>query len=132
MGASGCGKTTLLSCLVGMVAADAGEIRVLDERILPNTIPHVTTRIGYLPQETALVDELTVKESLYYFGNIFQMDKNKLDDRYVMLSDLLDLPPEFSKIGTCSGGEQRRVSFAAAMIHDPDLLILDEPTVGRE
>lgn len=132
MGASGCGKTTLLSCIVGMISPDKGNITVLDEKLVHNRIPSVCSKIGYLPQETALINELTVKETIHYFGNIFQMDKELLDERYEMLKSLLDLPEDCVRIENCSGGEQRRISFAAALIHNPDLLILDEPTVGLD
>jgi ABC-type multidrug transport system ATPase subunit len=132
IGPSGCGKTTLLSCILGMDHLDEGSIKVLGHENVPSKTLKASRRIGYMPQETALVPELTVKETVYYFGNIFEMDSKKLDERYQMLRDLLELPPDDLQIGSCSGGEQRRVSFAAAIIHEPDLLILDEPTVGLD
>lgn len=129
MGASGCGKTTLLSCIVGMIPLDSGRIRVLGSEA--NT-SELGPRIGYMPQETALIGELTIKETIYYFGKIFQMDIDKLRERYDMLYKLLELPRGDQRVEECSGGQMRRVSFAAAMIHEPDLLILDEPTVGLD
>lgn len=132
MGASGCGKTTLLSCIVGMINLDGGDIRVLGHKTLPNEIQKAGPRIGYMPQETALIPELTIKETIYFFGKIFQMDLAVLRERYKMLKNLLELPRGDQRIEECSGGQARRVSFAAAMIHEPDLLILDEPTVGLD
>jgi len=132
LGASGCGKTTLLSSIVGMIPLQGGEVTVLGHRTKANEVQLAGSRIGYMPQETALIGELTIKETIYYFGRIFQMDKDKLQERYKMLKELLELPNDDKRVEDCSGGQQRRVSFAAAMIHEPDLLILDEPTVGLD
>lgn len=132
MGASGCGKTTLLSCIIGMIPLDGGSIMALGQKTKENEIQKAGPRIGYMPQETALIGELTVKETIYYFGRIFQIDVEKLRERYKMLMNLLELPRGDQRVEECSGGQQRRVSFAAAMIHEPELLILDEPTVGLD
>jgi len=132
IGPSGCGKTTLLSCMLGMKQLDGGTIKVLGEEISyekPTKFPHL---IGYMPQETALVPELTIKETLNYFGNIFQMDQVLLKQQLIMICDLLELRDLNNRIQNLSGGEKRRVSFAAALIHDPQILMLDEPTVGLD
>jgi len=126
----GCGKTTLLSCIIGMIPLESGKINVFGNEITHLSLQRNGKRIGYMPQEMALVDDLTVKETIYYFGTIFQMDIEKLRDRYDMLHKLLELPPGNQLVQECSGGQQRRLSFAASMIHDPELLILDEPTVS--
>lgn len=87
-------------------------------------------KVGYMPQEIALVGEFTVKDAIFYFGRIFHMAEKNIEERFYELSNLLNLPDENQFIKNCSGGQQRRVSFAAAMVHLPELLILDEPTVG--
>ena len=113
-----------------MIPLDGGEITALGHKTQANEIQKAGHRIGYMPQETALIGELTIKETIYYFGKIFQMDFEKLRERYDMLHKLLELPRGDQRVEECSGGQMRRVSFAAAMIHEPDLLILDEPTVS--
>lgn len=115
-----------------MIPLDSGQIRALGEITVANKIQKAGPRIGYMPQETALIGELSVKETIYYFGKIFQINDEKLRERYLMLRNLLELPRDDHRVEDCSGGQQRRVSFAAAMIHEPDLLILDEPTVGLD
>lgn len=85
-----------------------------------------------MPQEIALIEEFTIKETIYYFGRIYGMESEKLRTRYKLLHELLDLPDEDRFVGVLSGGQMRRVSFACAFIHDPELVILDEPTVGLD
>lgn len=149
LGASGCGKTTLLSCIVGRRKLDSGEIFVLGgkpgtkgefyikyaimnnnyfEYFVGSGVPG--KRVGYMPQEIALYSEFSIKETMMYFGWIFGMKTSEIMERLQFLLNFLDLPSQNRLVKNLSGGQQRRVSFAVALMHDPELLILDEPTVG--
>lgn len=132
IGASGCGKSTLLQCILGMKTLDSGSINVLGQSVSGTKVNKMSHLIGYMPQQNSLVGELTIKETLYYFGNIFQMDKNTLKSRYKMLCELLELPAGNKRVEKLSGGQTRRVSLAISLIHNPLILVLDEPTVGLD
>lgn len=125
MGASGCGKTTLIETLVGLKQLDSGTIALFGDHVGKNNM-----KIGYMPQATALIQEFSISETVNFFGTIYGMKKDDIESRLNFLQTLLDLPDTDQIVGTCSGGQQRRVSFAIALVHDPELLILDEPTVG--
>ncbi|KAG7297380.1 hypothetical protein JYU34_019359 [Plutella xylostella] len=130
LGASGCGKTTLLSCIVGRRRLNSGEIWVLGGRPGSPGSGVPGPRIGYMPQEIALFGEFSIRETMIYFGWIAGMSTARVDERTDFLVQLLQLPSHSRQVKNLSGGQQRRVSLAAALLHDPELLILDEPTVG--
>ncbi|CAG9856408.1 unnamed protein product [Phyllotreta striolata] len=130
LGSSGCGKTTLLNAIVGRKRIESGEIWVLGGKPGDPASGVPGPKVGYMPQEISLTREFTVKDAIFYFGRIYNMKESDIKARYKELLDLLHLPPDDRSLKDCSGGQQRRVSFAVALIHQPKLLILDEPTVG--
>ncbi|OXA44728.1 ABC transporter G family member 23 [Folsomia candida] len=128
LGATGCGKTTLLSCIVGLRQLDAGQVTVYNEP-RPENLGHIC---GYMPQETALLGVLTIREALKYFGLLYGMKAQDIESRTNFVSEVLDLYHLDAVIHNLSGGQKRRVSLAAALIHNPSLLVLDEPCVGLD
>nr|QER78522.1 ATP-binding cassette transporter [Diaphorina citri] len=122
LGPSGCGKTTLLHCLLGRGSLNAGRVVLKYRKI---------SEIGHMPQNVALHKELTISELFLYYGMMFNMDEETVREKSRFLLKFLELPSDQNRVvDSLSGGQQRRVSFALSIFHDPKLLILDEPTVG--
>ncbi|KAI1293523.1 ABC transporter G family member 23 [Halotydeus destructor] len=130
IGPSGCGKTSILRCIMGFLKPDSGKIRVFGKKP-GDPKAYVPGRdLGYMPQDVALNDGLTIYEMMRYFGKIFLLSSSQVEDRIDHLVKMLEIPDKGRIIKTLSGGQRRRVSFACAVIHKPRLAILDEPTVG--
>ncbi|PTY78095.1 glycosyl transferase family 2 [Heyndrickxia sporothermodurans] len=128
IGPSGSGKTTLIKIIVGMDTPSKGDVQVLNTRI-PNL--KALQNIGYMAQSDALYPELTGAENMAFFASLFKLKKPEQKERIAYAANLVDLSSHLSKkVGTYSGGMKRRLSLAIALIHDPQILILDEPTVG--
>ena len=128
LGPNGAGKTTSIRIWIGLTAADAGTAYVLGKRVPPRA---VLPRIGYMPQEAAVYGDLTVEENLSLFGRLVGMDEGSIDRRADDVLKLVELDARRDDlVSTLSGGMKRRTSLAIAFLHDPDLLLLDEPTVG--
>ncbi|XP_069000332.1 ABC transporter G family member 23 isoform X2 [Embiotoca jacksoni] len=130
LGPSGCGKTTLLKCIVGTLKISRGQITVLGK---PPAFPgHEVPgkMVGYMPQDLALYNEFTISDTLTFFGRIHGLTSKETRVRMDFLIDFLDLPQKHNLVRNLSGGQRRRVSLGAALLQNPELLILDEPTVG--
>lgn len=128
IGPSGAGKSTTIKCLLGIERLDQGTAEIFETK-MPNR--KILGRIGYMGQSDALYNDLTGKENLHFFGQLMGLQKTALEDaitknvRLVNLESFLDKP-----VKTYSGGMKRRLSLAITLLCDPNLLILDEPTVG--
>jgi ABC-2 type transport system ATP-binding protein len=132
VGGSGCGKSTLLKILIGMVRADSGKILFEGKNALKKE-NYLKKNTGFATQENMLFDELTVKENSLYFGNLYGMRNKTVKERLKELLELLKLSGfENMQINQLSGGMSKRANLLVSLIHNPKLLILDEPTVGLD
>lgn len=128
IGPSGAGKTTLIKSILGMEAVDSGTVDVMGTR-MPNRA--VMAQVGYMAQSDALYETLTARENLKFFGQLMSVPKQKLVQMIDYAAGLVDLTSQLDqRVSGYSGGMKRRLSLAIALIQDPRLLILDEPTVG--
>jgi ABC-2 type transport system ATP-binding protein len=126
LGPSGCGKSTLMRAIVGVQIVRAGRVAVLGE---PAGSPLLRSRIGYVTQSPSVYADLSVRENLAYFARIVGAASTRVEAvlEQVELTGFANRP-----VARLSGGQRARVSLAAAMIGEPDLLVLDEPTVGLD
>ncbi len=132
VGASGCGKTTLLKILIGITDADKGEI-LFDNKNVIFKPDYLRKETGFASQENTLFDELTVKENALYFGGLYGLKRNEIEKKLKELLKLLNLElTENFLVNQLSGGMKKRANLLVSLIHDPNLLILDEPTVGLD
>ena len=130
LGPNGAGKTTAVSIVCGLVLPDAGEVRVGGRPLSGDTDP-AKGRLGLVPQELALYEELSGDDNLRFFGALQGLDSSRLASRtedVLRRTGLLDRRRD--RVKTFSGGMKRRLNLAAGLLHDPDVLLLDEPTVG--
>jgi linearmycin/streptolysin S transport system ATP-binding protein len=130
LGPNGAGKTTTVSMISGLVTPDRGEVTIDGIRLSSDTDP-VKRRIGLVPQDLALYDELSARANLRLFGSLYGLSGGALDRAIGSALTLVGLADRAAdQVKTYSGGMKRRLNLAAGLLHDPDILLLDEPTVG--
>ena len=126
LGPSGCGKSTLMRSLVGVQQLASGSVQVFGDEAGSKALRH---RIGYLTQAPSCYDDLTVTENLRFFAKVLGVDRDEVDRSI----DAVDLRSHADQVvGRLSGGQRSRASLAVALLGTPDLLVLDEPTVGLD
>ena len=129
LGPNGAGKTTTVGLAIGVLAPDEGTIDVAG--LGSPRDPAVRARIGLAPQALALYDALTGQENVAFFGSVYGLSGARLDDRVRTAIEFVGLSDRRrDRVATYSGGMKRRLNLAVAVVHDPELLLLDEPTVG--
>jgi ABC-2 type transport system ATP-binding protein len=126
LGPSGCGKTTLMRCIVGVQKVKAGTVTVLG---LPAGTPSLRRRVGYFTQSPSVYADLTVRDNVRCFAAVYGVGRKAADQALVDVG-MSDRPNQL--VRALSGGQQARVSLACALLSSPDVLILDEPTVGLD
>jgi ABC-2 type transport system ATP-binding protein len=126
LGPSGCGKTTLIRCIVGTQIVTSGTVTVLGK---PAGSPDLRRHVGYLPQDPTIYNDLRIVDNVRYFAALYGFDGHAADDAIerVGLTD-----HRTAVCANLSGGQRTRVSLACALVCQPDLLVLDEPTVGLD
>jgi len=130
LGPNGAGKTTTVSMIAGLVAPERGEVLVDGQRLAGDTDP-AKRKIGLVPQDLALYEELSARDNLRFFGALYGLRGAALDRAIAAAVDLVGLGDRVrDRVKTFSGGMKRRLNLAAGLLHDPDILLLDEPTVG--
>lgn len=128
IGPSGAGKSTVIKTMLGMEKSDGGKALVL-ATTMPNR--QILGKIGYMAQSDALYESLTAKENLKFFGDLKGIPAQKLAKAIEHVAEVVDLTPDLNKfVKNYSGGMKRRLSLAISLLGNPELLVLDEPTVG--
>lgn len=131
LGPNGAGKTTLIRSIAGRLRLDGGEIRLHGQIVVPGAKTPETARLGIIPQNIAIYENLTARENLDLFGRIFEVPSARLRERIdqaLAWTGLADRAKE--PVSGFSGGMQRRLNIACGVLHEPDVILLDEPTVG--
>jgi ABC-2 type transport system ATP-binding protein len=131
IGHNGAGKSTTLKMIAGLIEPTSGSIRVMGRDIQKESVK-VKKQIGYLPEESPLYENMTPRQYLTFFSELYQMPHKKTTARIDQLLDSLNLPQKDKLTGEFSKGMKRKTAIARALLHDPDLLILDEPNSGLD
>jgi ABC-2 type transport system ATP-binding protein len=129
LGSNGSGKTTFIRTVVRLLHLDGGEMTVLGTPV--SEVDGIYSKIGYMTQHKALYPDLTVEENMQFYAGLYGIGGQRREEKIGELLDMVDLSGHRSRLaGALSGGMYQRLSLACTLIHEPELLLLDEPTVG--
>jgi ABC-2 type transport system ATP-binding protein len=129
LGPNGSGKTTFIRAIVRLLRLDGGEMSVLGRPV--SEVEKIYSKIGYMTQHKALYPDLTVQENMEFYAGLYGLKKQQRVERLEELLEMVDLLEHRGRLaGALSGGMYQRLSLACTLIHEPELLLLDEPTVG--
>jgi len=131
IGHNGAGKSTTLKMIAGLVEPTSGRVQVIGHDMQKESMK-VKQRIGYLPEESPLYEAMTAQQYLLFFSELYQMPRQKALNRIDQLLDSLGLPDKHKLTGEFSKGMKRKTAIARTLLHDPELLILDEPNSGLD
>lgn len=130
LGPNGSGKSTLMRMLLGLLAPSEGEVTVLGLE-MPRGAESLRHRVGYMPQHFSLYEDLTVRENLLFAGEVFGLSRRRRRERIEAIIEAYGLSRYIgTRVEALSGGWKQRLALAVATIHEPELLVLDEPTAG--
>src|SRR2546428_6652367 len=130
LGPNGAGKTTTVAMLAGLTTPDAGEVLIGGRPLAGDTDP-AKRRMGLVPQDLALYEELSARNNLRFFGALYGLAGDALERAMTSALELVGLAERArDRVAKYSGGMKRRLNLAAGLLHDPDVVLLDEPTVG--
>lgn len=130
LGSNGAGKSTTLHILMGLLSSEEGSLFIFGEKVDRKYSKNLKKKVAIVPQEISLYKDLSIYDNLYFFGRAYGFSKNLVRKKIKELQDIFQLGDLKRPVKHLSGGYQRRVSFAVALIGDPDLIILDEALVG--
>ena len=129
LGPNGSGKTTFIRAVVKLLHLDGGEMSVLGRPV--SEVDKIYSQIGYMTQHKALYPDLTVQENMEFYAGLYGLNRQQREERIEELLRMVDLSEHRRRLaGALSGGMYQRLSLACTLIHEPELLLLDEPTVG--
>ncbi len=131
IGHNGAGKSTTLKMIAGLVEPTSGRVQVMGHDMQKESVK-VKQKIGYLPEESPLYEAMTAQQYLLFFSELYQMPRHKALKRIDQLLDSLELPDKHKLTGEFSKGMKRKTAIARTLLHDPELLILDEPNSGLD
>ena len=131
IGHNGAGKSTTMKMISGLVEPTSGEVRVMGQDMWKHNLK-VKQRIGYLPEESPLYEAMTAQQYLLFFSELYQMPRRQALKRIDQLLDSLGLPEKTKLTGEFSKGMKRKTAIARTLLHNPELLILDEPNSGLD